>query len=444
MQRGFAPSASVRVCSYACLHYGIFQPVPHPAKLLGRFRYYARAVAPLTRRLFGIPRPVWLLGWISLATDAATEAAYPLLPFFLAHELGAGAVALGIVEGAADAASSFLKILSGRAADRARMKRPLVLAGYALSSFVRPLIAIAQSWTHVLAVRIADRVGKGIRTAPRDAMLACWTTRGSRGKVYGFHRAMDHVGAVVGPVLASLFLLAYPGEYRTLFALTIVPGGVAVLLILFVREPVAVEVDASVSDPAGVPSDAGRSAPAAVPLPRELHAFFGILTLFTLGNSTDAFLLLKLTDVSGSAGSVPLMWSALHVVKAAASALGGAWSDRIGRRAVIAAGWAVYAAVYSGFALFDSIGPLFACFLVYGLYFGLTEGVEKALVADLAPPSRRGFAFGLYNAVLGIGAFAASVLFGVLWREFGSAVAFGTGAAMAMLASALLFLVVRR
>ncbi len=173
---------------------------------------------------------------MSLATDAASEAIYPLLPFFLIQVLGAGAVSLGIVEGAAEAANSVLKILSGRLADRSRAKRPIVIAGYALSSAVRPLIALAQSWTHVFTVRLVDRIGKGIRGAPRDAMLATWATPSTRGKVYGFHRAMDHAGAVVGPAVASLFLLFYPGEYRTLFALTIVPGAIAVLLIFFVRE----------------------------------------------------------------------------------------------------------------------------------------------------------------------------------------------------------------
>ena len=202
---------------------------------------------------------------MSLATDAASEAIYPLLPFFLTQVLGAGAVSLGIVEGAAEAANSVLKILSGRLADRSRAKRPIVIAGYALSSAVRPLIALAQSWTHVFTVRFVDRIGKGIRGAPRDAMLATWATPSTRGKVYGFHRAMDHAGAVVGPAVASLFLLFYPGEYRTLFALTIIPGAIAVLLIFFVRENdpvVRAGREAQRSRPADVPPFLPRSRPA--------------------------------------------------------------------------------------------------------------------------------------------------------------------------------------
>lgn len=425
---------------------------------------------------FDLPRTVWLLGWVSLATDSATEAIYPLLPFFLTQVLGAGAVSLGVVEGAAEAVNSLLKIWSGRTADCRPAKRPLVLAGYSISSLARPLIAIAQSWTHVFAIRVVDRVGKGIRSAPRDAILATAATPETRGRVFGFHRAMDHAGAVLGPVFATVFLFFYPGQYRTLFSLTIIPGLAAIALILFVREdhPNAATVrgrsqsdsDAhrgefkSKADARGGPSDTrgGQLPPSLKPrrpadalaeagqpaLPGELRSFLLVLALFTLGNSTDAFLLLKLTDAAGGTQYIPLIWAALHVVKSVSSVIGGGWSDRVGRRGVIATGWLVYAAVYIGFAVSSTLPALLAWFMVYGLYFGLTEGTEKALVADLAPASARGYAFGLYNAVLGIGALLASVLFGLLWTAFGSAVAFGTGAALALAATAWLFASVRR
>ncbi|MFN7914269.1 MAG: MFS transporter [Vicinamibacterales bacterium] len=393
-------------------------------------------------RLLDLPRTVWLLGWVSLATDSATEAIYPLLPFFLTQVLGAGAISLGVVEGAAEAVNSLLKVWSGRTADRRPAKRPLVLAGYSISSLARPLIALAQSWTHVFAIRVVDRVGKGIRSAPRDAILAATATPETRGRVFGFHRAMDHAGAVLGPILATAFLYFYPDRYRTLFALTLIPGLIAIALILFVREHARGDKPAE----RGVRLQADHDSPSGpqARLPAELKSFLLVLTLFTLGNSTDAFLLLKLTDAAGGTRYIPLIWAALHVVKSVSSVLGGGWSDRVGRRGVIASGWLVYAAVYTGFALSSSLPALLAWFMVYGLYFGLTEGTEKALVADLAPASARGYAFGLYNAVLGVGALLASVLFGLLWNAFGPAIAFGTGAALALAATVWLFATVRR
>ena len=394
-----------------------------------------------------LPRPVWLLGWVSFATDAATEAIYPLLPFFLTRILGATPVALGIVEGAAEAVNSGLKIVSGRLADRSPSKRRLVLAGYTTSSIARPFIAITTSWLQVFTVRVLDRVGKGIRSAPRDALLAGWATPATRGKVYGFHRAMDHFGAVAGPTLASAFLFFYPDHYRTLFALTIIPGAIAVALIFFVDERPAPVPASPAASRAAVPTNADADAhltdasSGTAPLPREFTSFMLVLGLFTLGNSTDAFLLLKLTDVAGSPRFVPAMWAALHVVKATVSIFGGSWSDRIGRRAVIATGWMIYAMVYAGFAVSESLPALLMWFLVYGFYFGFAEGTEKALVADLAPASRLGFAFGVYNAVLGLGALAASIVFGLIWKVYGAAAAFGVGAALALAATALLFTV---
>ncbi len=414
--------------------------------------------------MFNLPRAVWLLGFVSLATDAASEAIYPLLPFFLTRVLSAGAISVGIVEGAAEAANSLLKIVAGRMADRSPAKRPLVLLGYSVSSAVRPLIALATTWTHVFTVRVADRIGKGVRTAPRDAMLAAWATPATRGLVYGFHQGMDNLGAVIGPALATLFLILYPDRYRTLFALTIVPGAVAVLLILLVPErgEAAPRGDAAApapAAPAGPPSirpvvagGGGASSPLGVSarvqsdagaerLPRRFYAFIGVLSFFMLGNSTDAFLLLRLTDAAGSPRYVPLMWAGIHVVKTVVSLAAGAWSDRVGRRTVIAIGWLVYAAVYAGFAISATLPALLTWFMVYGCYYGFAEGVEKALVADLAPAARRGTAFGYYNAVSGIGALTASIVFGLIWRAYGAPAAFGVGASIALVATAALFVI---
>jgi len=372
---------------------------------------------------------VWTLGWVSLATDAATEAIYPLLPFFLTRVLGAGAISLGLIEGIAEAASSIFKIISGRLSDRWPRRQPIVLSGYALSSAARPFISLATMWPQVLALRLIDRVGKGIRSAPRDAMLAFWASERSRGLVYGFHRAMDHAGAIVGPLAATLFLVGYPGRYRALFALTAVPGAIAVFLLTRVPEGGG-QVAAA---PTGHVSRPERE------LPAELYRYLFVLTVFTLGNSTDAFLLLRLTDAGGSPQMMPVLWALLHIVKSGFSIAGGSLSDRVGRRRVIVLGWLVYSMVYAGFAMSTAYGTLVLWFLIYGLYFGLTEGVERALIADLAPPAARGSAFGAYNAVVGVGALLASVLFGALWEAFGTTVAFGTGASLALLASILLY-----
>jgi MFS family permease len=382
---------------------------------------------------------VWLLGVTSLLTDTASEAIYPLLPIYLTRVLGGGAVSLGVIEGVAEAANSLLKVVSGRVSDRWRVRKPIVLAGYGLSSAVRPLIALVASWPQLLAVRFLDRVGKGVRGAPRDAILASCATPSTRGKVFGFHRAMDHVGAIVGPLLASLFLFFAPGQYRLLFALTIVPGAAAVWMLTRIRE----QARPAAPVPGGRTGAAGGASLSWRRLPRDYYVLLAVLLVFTLGNSADAFLLLRLGDAGVAPALIPLLWALLHVVKAAMSVWGGLKSDRWGRRVVIGVGWLVYAVVYAGFALSESVGALVGWFLFYGLYFGLTEGAEKALVADLTPGALSGTAFGLYNAALGVGALLASVAFGLVWKAFGPQAAFALGAVLALLAAALLFLLVR-
>lgn len=378
-----------------------------------------------------LPKPVWYIGWVSFLTDTATEAIYPLLPLFLSRVLGASALSLGLIEGAADGVSSVLKLLSGTLSDRLKVQRPLVLAGYALSSAIRPFIALATAWPQVFLLRFIDRIGKGIRGAPRDAMLARFAPPDQRGRVFGFHRAMDHAGAVAGPLLAALFLFFYPEQYRTLFALTIVPGALAVALVLALPRD---EARADIAAKPGVPLTlAGWSE-----LPSRLRRLLIVILVFTLGNSTDAFLLLQLGEHGLAPLWLPVIWAAQHIVKSSTSVWGGALSDRIGRTRLIVTGWILYACVYIGFALLTSLSLTVALFLVYGVYYGLTEGAEKALIADMAPPDRRGSAFGVYNALLGIGALVASVVFGLVWTYIAPAAAFTMGAALAFAAAVLL------
>jgi len=386
----------------------------------------------------GIPRPVWFLGWTSLFTDAATEIIYPLLPIYLSRVLGAGAASLGIIEGVAEGVNSLLKVISGWWSDRRGRRRPLVILGYSLSGAARPLIAIAGSWIHVLLIRALDRTGKGIRGAPRDAMLAQFADASSRGRIFGFHRAMDHTGAIVGPVIATVFLYFLPGEYRLLFALTAIPGAIAVAMLFLVKEPASTDVESRVPRSPKPGTGESGSRIDATKLPKRLWAVMGVILVFSLGNSADAFLLLRLTDALGAATYVPLLWGLLHVVKASLSTWGGGLSDRIGRKRVIVIGWAVYAVVYIGFATASSTVAFISWFLLYGVYFALAEGAEKALVADLTPSGRHGTAFGYYNAALGVGTLAASVVFGFIYERVSPSAAFTVGAVLAFVAAALL------
>lgn len=369
---------------------------------------------------------LWL-SIVSLLNDAASEMIYPLLPLFLTGTLRAGATLLGVIEGVAESASSFVKLFSGWFSDRFGRRKPLVMGGYGIAAIARPLIAIVTSPWHVLAIRLSDRVGKGLRTAPRDALLAESVDASMRGRAFGVHRAADHLGAVIGPVLASVLLLLLDGNLRMVFAAALIPGLVAVLVVILrVREHTA---HAAKEADVGVHSVVGFRGHDAV-FPRYLAVVF----LFTLGNATDAFLLLRANALGVSAAAIPLLWGVHHVSKSAWSVVGGALSDRIGARRAIVMGWLVYAATYAGFALASEAWQIWPLFIVYGFFYGLTEAPEKALVASLAGAGRKGHAFGAYHFAIGIGALPASILFGLLWQTFSPATAFYAGASLALLA----------
>ncbi len=386
---------------------------------------------------------VLALAAVSFLTDASSEIIAPLLPLFLVGTLGTSVRMVGLIEGAAEAVAALVKLASGWWSDRVARRKPLIVAGYSIASVVRPLVALAQSGSQVLAIRLVDRVGKGIRGAPRDALLAASVPVAQRGRAFGFHRAADHAGAVVGPLIALACLQGLGMPIRHVFWVAAVPGALAVLVALvFVRERRLAPAE---------PDTAARSTPAVAsttatktPLPRAFWSGLAPMVLFTLGNSTDAFLLLRASQLGVPTALIPLLWVVLHLVKSASSTPGGALSDRLGRRPLIVTGWGLYAAVYAGFALAETQWQAWVLFAVYGAVFGLTEGSEKALVADLVPATQRGTAFGWYHALLGVAALPASIVFGAVWDRWSSGTAFLMGATLALMASVWMSLSARR
>jgi len=380
----------------------------------------------------GLARNVVILGFVSLLNDGASEMIYPLLPVFLTTALGAGPEALGMIEGIAEATASLLKLYSGYLSDRVKRRKGWIIAGYSISNVIRPVIAFSTSWIHVLALRFSDRVGKGLRTSPRDAIIADSTPAEFRGKAYGFHRAMDHGGAIIGPLAATALLLLYHDNIKTIFLISFIPGLLAVLTLVFCLQEQRAE------SPRTAQSATFNFRSSWAEMSADFRKYLGIIFVFTLGNSTDAFLLLRAQQLGVTVTLLPTIWVALHIVKMGFSVPGGIISDSIGRKKVIVTGWIVYALVYAGFGMASQQWHVWALFAAYGIYFGLTEGVEKALVADLAPAHLRGSAFGLYHMIVGVGAFPASLFFGLVWQKLGATAAFAMGAGLALLASAML------
>lgn len=362
---------------------------------------------------------------------------YVLLPLFLSTTLGASASVIGAIEGAAESTAAMLKLASGWWSDRVRRRQPMVLAGYLIAAVARPLIGLATHPWHVLAVRMSDRVGKGIRVSPRDALLADSVEPAQRGRAFGFNRAGDNLGAVIGPLIAWLLLERAAVPMRHVFLWAAVPGALCVLVVaVFVRETPNIVP--------GTTRVAGNGSGAGHPLGTAFWRYLVVLLVFTLGNSSDVFILLQASNAGVPTATVPILWAAFNLVKSLASTPGGTLSDRIGRRPLIVMGWLLYAVVYLLFAHATTPSEIWVLFLFYGVYFGLTEGVEKALIADLAPASRRGTAFGWYNFVIGLAALPASLMFGLVWDRVSPTAAFTLGATLSVIATLGLLTIVPR
>lgn len=370
---------------------------------------------------------------------------YPLIPLFLSGVLGANATFVGAIEGSAETVASLLKLASGWFADRVSRRKLLVVAGYGISSFVRPFTAIAASATQVLAIRVGDRVGKGIRTSPRDALLADSVRAEVRGRAFGFHNAADNAGAVVGPLLAFFILRSHgmaamqAGQHlakgqesalRNVFWLAAIPAFIALVILVVAVHDVKRKSGSAES------AKKDTAAPALdTKLPRGFWYYLGVVLLFTLGNSTDAFLLLRANQLGVALALAPVLWAAFNFIKAAVGTYASGLSDRIGRKPLIIGGWLVYAAVYFAFGAASAAWQAWALFAVYGLFYAMTEGTERALVADLVPAARRGSAYGWYNLAIGLGALPASLIFGMIWDRVSPAAAFSFGAALALIAA---------
>lgn len=432
-----------------------------------------------------IPKVVIVLGIVSLFTDSASEMIYPLVPVYIAA-LGSGAILLGVIEGVAETTASMLKLISGIISDKIGKRKLLVLIGYSISSLIRPLTGLVTSAWQIILIRMSDRIGKGIRTAPRDALIASSVDESIRGKSYGFHRAMDSTGAVIGPVLAIVTLLIlFLGfglndsllALRWTFILSIIPGTLAVItIVLFVKE-------SPHKNRNGIPFTFSFKN-----IDKNFRNYLLIMILFTLGNSSDAFLLFRVQEAISKSGAVveivnkitplhtmvsnfgsesaqvnvinilflPLVWAFFHLIRVIFSTPLGTLSDRIGRKIVINTGWAIYAFVYLSFSLLVFLSPylqVIATFILFGIYaffYAFTEGAQKAFVADLVSDENRGTAFGLFNFSIGLGALPASIIFGFIYSYFdkiipgyGGTVAFGFGGAIAICSMILLAIKVK-
>ncbi len=381
-----------------------------------------------------VPTVVKRLGWVSFFTDVGSEMIYPLLPALLLS-FGGTAVWLGAMEGIAEGLSALVKWRIGPVVDRVARKKPLILGGYVLATFARPLISMTTAGWHVMVLRSLDRIGKGVRGVPRDALVAESVEKESLATAFAFHRMMDNAGSVVGPIVAFTLLRALELPIRVVIALAVFPGLVSCGVLLFgVKEPARAE---------HAPPEPG--APAPVPdgaLPRSVHRYLLVLALFTLGASADSFLVLRAVELGMSAAWAPLLWLALSGAKAASNMPGGWLADRVGRKGTLVAAWLLYAAFYASAPYVTSPIAFAAIVVAYGAYYGLAEGTERALLAAQVPAALRGRAFGAMHAVTGLAVLPANLLFGLLYSRH-VALAFGVSAACAAGAAVLLLLVVK-
>jgi MFS family permease len=396
------------------------------------------------RKLWGMHPNIFFLGLVSFLTDVSSEMIFTLVPLFVVSVLSGGTIAVGLIGGLSESFDAIFRIFSGRISDRLKKRKLLAVIGYGFSTLCKPFMLLVNVWGEVLAIRFGDRVGKGIRTSPRDALIADSVGMEKRGKGFGIHRAMDSAGAVVGLAIAAIIIYALQGSgliltehtYRWLVIVGVIPAVLAVLVLLaFVSEK-------GLTGAAGK-SDTPKTARITMPFSPRFKIFLAIMAVFTLGNSSDFFVILRAQNLEVSVLGITIMLVLFNVTYVVTSVPAGMLSDKLGRKKLIVIGWTIYALVYLGFALAGSVWSMWVLFACYGIYYGIVEGVARAFVADLVPAERRGTAYGYYHGVVGLTLLPASVLAGWLWSAVSPATPFYLGAGLAFLAMLGMLLMVR-
>lgn len=397
-----------------------------------------------------------ILGITSLLTDISSEMVYPLIAVYLSS-LGATPAIIGLIEGIAESLASLLKVFSGHFSDKIKRRKPFAIFGYSFSGIGKFLLYISTSWHYVLFARIFDRLGKGIRTAPRDALIAESSQEGKKGKAFGLHRTMDTIGAASGVLLAYFFMTAWHGSYKTVFLWSVVPAAMGVAVLFFVREKTRINTDKTKchSEPREKRDKLREESLPTRPftsfrvtasnfrtLDKKLKYFLLIALLFTLGNSSNQFLFLRSKNLGFSAANIILLYLVYNIVYAFVSYPAGIISDRIGRKKILVIGYFFYGLVYFGFAFASAKLSIWILFALYGLYIGLTEGIEKAFVSDVAPTDKKATIIGLHATIVGIGLFPASFLAGVLWTQLGPTAPFVMGGITGILSAVLLLFLI--
>jgi MFS family permease len=402
--------------------------------------------SPGQGKILGLNPNVFFLGLVSLLADVSSEMIFTLIPLFLADILGATATVIGFIGGLSDSADALLRILSGWVSDRIGRRKPLALLGYGLSTLAKPFMYIASSWGAVLAIRFGDRLGKGIRSSPRDTLVADSVSVGERGRGFGLHRAMDTAGAALGLIIAAVIIYQVQGgglglrleTYRWLVLVGIVPAALSVLvLFFFVHEG---KRKTHSKDSTGLKTEKAKPGTG---FDMRFKLFLAVMAVFTLGNSSDFFVILRARNLAAPLIQVTLMLVLFNITYAAISWPAGRLSDKLGRRRIITVGWAIYALVYLGFALASSLWQIWLLFAAYGIYYGVVEGVARAFVADLVPVEKRGTAYGFYHGVVGLALLPASLIAGWLWDAVSPAAPFFFGVGLAFLAMMGLMVLVR-